>query len=214
MKIVCLANSYKEGGRCIAGIQLSENNQPVFSNGLPVWIRPISRHVCGEIDTRLVSGIKIFDVLNIDVTGTPPVNDCQTENRYYNENTLRVMGSMPKLNFDLLCDNRSPVFGNRGKALRSDMIRTISHSLVLIKTVRFNVFERRYEDNPGNVQIRLKFLFNNINYDFPITDPEFLDKYKVNKNIFENVNTLYLVLSLGICWMNWHYKLVTTIIPH
>jgi len=38
-RFVCLANSFKEGGRCLAGIVLDNNNKPVIENALPKWIR-------------------------------------------------------------------------------------------------------------------------------------------------------------------------------
>jgi hypothetical protein len=37
-RFVCLANSFKEGGRCLAGIELDNNNNPIIENGHPKWI--------------------------------------------------------------------------------------------------------------------------------------------------------------------------------
>ena len=36
-KFVCLANSFKEGGRCMAGIELDSESNPVFEKGKPKW---------------------------------------------------------------------------------------------------------------------------------------------------------------------------------
>ena len=36
-RFVCLANSFKEGGRCFAGIELDANNKPLLVNGHPKW---------------------------------------------------------------------------------------------------------------------------------------------------------------------------------
>jgi hypothetical protein len=33
-RFVCLANSFKEGGRCLAGIELDNNNNPKIENGI------------------------------------------------------------------------------------------------------------------------------------------------------------------------------------
>ena len=51
---ICLANSYKRGGRCIAGIEVSIDNDQwavrCHSDGSPRWIRPIDRNTeYGEI---------------------------------------------------------------------------------------------------------------------------------------------------------------------
>jgi hypothetical protein len=40
VRFVCLANSFKEGGRCVAGIVLDSNNNP--ENGNVHWIRPVA----------------------------------------------------------------------------------------------------------------------------------------------------------------------------
>ena len=39
MKIVCLANSFRVGGRCLGGIELDQNNNPVIQNGRPFRIK-------------------------------------------------------------------------------------------------------------------------------------------------------------------------------
>ena len=41
MKIVCLANSFRTGGRCLGGVELDQNNNPVFQNNRPKWVRPV-----------------------------------------------------------------------------------------------------------------------------------------------------------------------------
>ena len=50
--ILCLANSYKHGGRCIAGIEVSLQEGQLSINkssyGIPIWIRPVS-HLAIEV---------------------------------------------------------------------------------------------------------------------------------------------------------------------
>jgi hypothetical protein len=58
----------------------------------------------------------------------------------------------------------------------------------------------------------LAFAHNVNSYDFPITDPVFLQRYQNNHNLLTNVNQLYLSLSLGVVWNDWYYKLVAGII--
>lgn len=52
VRFVCLANSFKERGRCVAGIVLDENNNPTNT-----WIRPVSNSLHGELNTQLVEHI-------------------------------------------------------------------------------------------------------------------------------------------------------------
>ncbi|MEB3228363.1 MAG: hypothetical protein VKJ27_08255 [Synechocystis sp.] len=70
MEIICLANSYKNHNRCIAGINLAEKR----------WIRPISIED-GSIPLGIAEPINILDVLEI------PINDQtsghEIENSHY-----------------------------------------------------------------------------------------------------------------------------------
>lgn len=54
-RFVCLANSYKEGGMCLAGFELDVNNNPILINNHPKWLRPICKTNHGEIPKHLVS---------------------------------------------------------------------------------------------------------------------------------------------------------------
>lgn len=211
-RFVCLANSFKEGGRCLAGIELDNNNNPIIENGHPKWMRPICNTPHGEIHTHLVVHLNILDVIEIDVTGYPEVRDYQSENVLFRENSIRVVGTFNPDNLNPLCDDRSVIFGNRGKAVSEEAIGNLSYSLMLINTNQFEVIERTYDDNPDKHQVRLVFSYNAIHYDLPITDPFFIYKYQRNHDIMEDTIGMYLCLSLGVAFNHWYYKLVAGII--
>jgi hypothetical protein len=116
-RFVCLANSFKEGGRCLAGIELDAENNPRIANGHPKWIRPICNTPHGEVHTHLVSHINILDIIEVEITNYPETNNYQSENAYFRENSLRVIGNYDSDELDRLCDNRNLIFGNRGKAV-------------------------------------------------------------------------------------------------
>jgi hypothetical protein len=66
-EIVCLANSRKHGGRCVAGLR---------ANG--VWVRPVSNYQDGTLYNQhytLDSGapIAVLDVVRMDVGQSRPV---------------------------------------------------------------------------------------------------------------------------------------------
>ena len=61
--ILCLANSRKLGGRCVAGREIGEN-------GVGQWIRPVSNHGHGEVseaDRRFENGVDpmVLDIVEI-----------------------------------------------------------------------------------------------------------------------------------------------------
>ena len=210
MRILCLANSYKEGGRCIAGILLDENNAPVFNNGRPVWIRPICKAKHGQVPNYLCKHIVPLDIIQID--GTKVVGTgYQSENTTFDENQILVVDKVEKTFIDNLHDTTSLIFKNRGKALPEDIINELDHSLLLVRSNEFEIIEKKYEDKE-HPQIRLNFVFNGNSYNLPITDPIFLNKYEDEKSILDQNESIDIILSLGVPFREWYYKLVATII--
>ncbi len=211
-RFVCLANSFKEGGRCLAGIELDANNNPLIVNGHPKWIRPICNTPHGEVHTHLVSHINILNIIEVEITTSLGINNYQSENVYFRENSLRVVGNYNSLDLDRLCDNRNLIFGNRGKAVSDEVIKSTTFSLMFIKVNTFEVIEKTYEDNPNRPQIRLVFSYKENQYDLPVTDPVFLHSYQSNPHFLENCNQIYVSLSLAVEWKGWYYKLIAGII--
>ncbi len=205
-RFVCLANSFKEGGRCLAGIELDANNNPRIVNGRPKWIRPICNTPHGEVHTHLVSHINILDIIAVEITNYPETNNYQSENAYFRESSLTVIGNYNRDELDGLCDNRKFIFGNRGKAVPEKAIGNGTFSLMFIKVTTFEVIEK------NKSKFRLVFIFNGNQYDLPITDPVFLRRYQTNQDFLENYNQLYVSLSLAVEWNGWYYKLIAGII--
>ena len=76
---ICLANSYKRGGRCIAGVEISYNTLDEWSvvrnaDGTPRWIRPTAANTMfGEIpivDAAKIMGITRQNFSTIKNMGT------------------------------------------------------------------------------------------------------------------------------------------------
>ncbi len=211
-KIVCLANSLKEGGRCLAGIELVANNNPKIENGLLKWIRPICNTPHGEVPNELVSHLDLLDIIEIELIGNPLSGNYQSENIDFKEDSIKIIGKYDKNLLNLLCDNRRLIFSNRGKAVAKDAIDNLNFSLMFLCTSQFEVIKKVYEDSPGKLKIRLVFSYNEIQYDLPITDPVFLYNYKNNPRLLDGHKELFISLSLGTNWNDWYYKLVTGII--
>lgn len=206
--IICLANSYKEGGRCVAGIELNQHFEIPFDKK---WIRPICRTQHDEIPHYLVANIKPLDIIEFEVTEHAS-KGFQSENVYFSTTSLKKVGSFDRSKLPLLCSHNYPtLFGNKGKAVSEKDIHLLNSSLILISTSNFKVIQRQYEDKP-HPQIRLNFEYYANSYDLPITDPIFLDKFKVNNQLLDEYKNIYLVISLGILHEGWHYKLVASIL--
>jgi len=210
MKLLCLANSYKEKGRCIAGILLDDNNNPILNNNNAVWIRPVCKADHGQVPNHLCENIVPLDI--IEINGTNNVGTgYQSENTSFDESKILSMGKANRNILNNLHSQTNLIFGNRGKALPEDTIKTLNHSLILVNLTEFEIVEKEYEDRE-HPQVRLNFSYNNNSYDLPVTDPIFLDSYNNNKTILNNKNDIDVVLSLGVPYKDWYYKLVATII--
>lgn len=209
IEFVCLANSYKEGGRCIAGIVL-ENGNPIMQNGNAKWIRPVCETAHGEVPVYVVFHINLLDIVEIDVTSSVP-DSYQSENVLFDIYSVKIINKFLPSNIGSLCDySQTTLFGNKGGAVTPENAQLLSNSLRMVKVFNSNVVEKIYADNP-NLKLRLSFTFNGNSYEIPITDPMFIDAYKTNKNLLPTSSDIFIVISLGVLHQNWHSKLVAGI---
>jgi hypothetical protein len=211
---VCLANSKKYGERCIAGIELNRDEKGslylVKENGKPKWIRPVSNAEHGEVASHLISHIKLNDIVEIDITESCP-RGYQSENVLFDPNSISVKSqiSLNNQNLDKLAVQLPNLFGNRGKAIPEDKIIEVSNSLIMIKVVSPTIYVRtEYEKN----QLRIKFSYSQNEYDLPITDLNFSEKYTLDETVLNTSSHIYLTISLGVLYEGWYYKLVAGII--
>lgn len=210
-KFVCLANSFKEGGRCMAGIELDSESNPVFEKGKPKWIRPVCSTKHGEIPTEIVAHFKLLDIVEINIIEKQP-QGYQSENVIFDERSLKICGSFKREELSKLCNTHSVIFGNFDKSVSLDEIEALNHSLLFFKLNEFEAVNKIYEDKKDRPQTRLIFSHNGNQYDFPITDPSFLHRFKVRPNLIKNKNEIYVCSSLGILWKNSFYKLIAGIV--
>ena len=210
-RFICLANSFKEGGRCVAGVELDEQNTPVFEKRKPKWIRPVCNTPHGEIPTEMAAPFKLLDIIELEVTEKQPQGH-QSENVAFDEKSIRICGSFNPEGLLAICDKVPLIFGNVEKAVSPDEIEDLNHSLLLLHLDSFEVVSKQFEGKRDRPQIRLNFSYLGNQYGFPITDPSFLHRYKVRPGLIKNKNQIFVCLSLGIFWKDGFYKLVAGII--
>ncbi len=211
MRILCLANSFKTGGRCLAGILLDENNTPILEHNRPVWIRPICDTDHGQVPKHLCEHFRLGDI--IELNNTVNVGEgYQAENTSFDEKSLRKVGEYSS-SITPFCENsfRFNLFGNRGGAVIKDQIDKINYSLSLIEVNKFEIVQRSYEGKE-HPQIRMKFTFQGAEYDLPITDPAFLERLNKKPHILGDTDSIFLTLSLGVEHEGWYSKLVAAVI--
>jgi hypothetical protein len=212
MKIVCLANSFRLGGRCLGGIELDQHNNPVIQNGKPRWIRPVCNTEHEEVPTHLVSHILLLDIVEFQVVQAAG-HGHQSENILFNTNSLQVIGRFPFSGLENIKDNSryNLVFTNRGAAVPEHLVNGLTYSLMILSLTEFETNERVFEDKPYP-QIKLSFKYGGNLYNFPITDPVFLHEYGLNNNILHGKNKIFVTFSLAAPWEGWASKLIAGII--
>lgn len=212
MKIVCLANSFRVGGRCLGGIELDQNNNPVMQNDRPKWIRPVCNTEHEEVPTELVADISLLDIIEFNSIRATGYGH-QSENILFEENSINSIGVFNINTLDNLTDNNhhKQIFSNGGAAVPAHLVDGLTHSLMLVELKEFAVNERVFEGR-AYPQKKLSFLYNNHQYNFPITDPVFQHRYSSNHDILENEERIFASLSLAAPHEDWSSKLVAGII--
>lgn len=217
---ICLANSYKHGNRCIAGVEIElypQQNSYVVrrdANGNPIWFRPIHRRAeAGAIPNSEAQGISVLDI--VKATQVEPCPDgAQKENFFYGrlERVNRV--TKDSQNLDGFVDNtHHSLFGNRGAAVPPDRFVNLDYSVLLIKCTQVEFYMRdrtQWEEKP---QPRGKLTYNGIEYDLPVTDPFFRQTVQNDLQTANSFADYYITLSLGVEHDEWHSKLIACVIP-
>lgn len=211
MRIVCLANSRKYQNRCLAGIEVSNNNEPIMKNGRPKWIRPVCNTERGEVPTELVKNIKLLDIIELEQIG-PAVRRNQPENIYFKTDSLKVVDKYNKKLIPDIIDNErfSNIFGDT-KDFISQYVK-LDYSLTLISTSVFSPYLKDRSEYGNAPQLRFRFIYNGDSYDLAVTDLEFEKKYETDANILKRVDQVYLVISLGGEYKGRNYKLIAGVI--
>jgi hypothetical protein len=94
-QIICMGNSYKNGGRCLAGIEIQNTTAGISivrnQYGLPNWIRPVMSNGDNGLPEYLVGSFNLLDILVVDVTDAVPTG-AHCENVHFN--SIRKVGRL------------------------------------------------------------------------------------------------------------------------
>lgn len=188
MEIICLANSYKYRGRCIAGIDRNSGQ----------WVRPISGLEYGQIPLDAnyvkVNDISILDILDIpvDIEKKP---GHEIENIGYKHLPWQIIGRVEVVDLLRYCEDRL-LYSSYGKAIPYEYLKSQApvRTLQLIEVKFFSC----YKDTRGKWKgIIADEQYDLVDFDFSITDPVFIDKLDRNKSLSPHC---LLCLSLGQPW--------------
>ncbi len=217
-RVVCLANSRKYQGCCIAGKEISKSESKK-------WIRPVSSRKTGELESseiRLKGGgsPKLLDIITLSTEKYSP-HDYQTENYLNDRKTVWIKkGEFPLSGLREICDDVSRIWinGYDSSSGKNDKIpldlanEKCESSLLLIKPQQLKIILE--SGLTYKRKIRTSFSYHETPYNFAVTD-SFADAYYSGKpeGWYEiEKGDIYLCVSLGEPFEGFCYKLVAGII--
>lgn len=198
-KLLILANSRKNSGRCVAG--KDENGK---------WFR-ITKNGGGAIPTSEANHYDILKVVEFDGV----VNKPGVKLTYHSEDSIytgaKVLGTIDLENLDAYLDTPNTIFGP-DRQLKWEDANKIGHSLLFVKVQNLSI--ERVDDGGSNIKLRAEFTYNGMLYtDISVTDAFFESKFKAfDYSHTEEYDEAYITVSLGIPYFGRTYKLISGII--
>ncbi len=213
MLFICLANSKKYSGRCIAGVEIGRTvwgYALVCEGNRPRWVRPVSAQEHGQIESGLVERIRLLDLVEIETLALVP-QGYQSENISFVPASLRVVDHIchPHLLEEAAYTGRY-LFDNVGKAVPAEQAQFLDHSLLLVQPQDLSIHS--VTSARGEEQLRAAFAFAGRPQDLPITDIGFIERYHTQGCPPFRPGRTFLTISLGLEHQGWHYKLVAGVI--
>ena len=142
-RLVCLANSERPGGQCIAGIDLESGE----------WIRPVPRDMDAVPTAKSVVGGKLLaplDIFEIELVRPKDIPRYQRENRIIKNWNWTIVGRFKRSHLLKLCDATTPILHTSDDRVSPDLLDALSPdqwaSLQLVSPKKLT-FERDYWDH-------------------------------------------------------------------
>jgi hypothetical protein len=175
-RILCLANSRKPSGRCIAGIEIAHDGQPLG------WIRPISSHgqdAVHDYERQYPDGSepRLLDIINMPLLKPAP-DGCQSENWLLDTSGRWQRTGLADMNLLSRCICKQKAIWANGHSttrgendeIPSEEADALTNSLMLIQVPWLGV---TVYEGPKGLCARGWFPYGESMYGLRITDPVF-----------------------------------------
>jgi len=208
--ILCLANSKKYNERCIAWIVVYLDEKLHKLEITNHWIRPTSNSEHWEILNSMVNDINMFDIIELEKPIYNP-SSYQTEN--YRVENIKKIKNIP-ITYEIcnhfLYQNPDGLFWDESNKISAFDINKIDYSLIYIKISKLIITQRQTHSN--KIQLRWVFKYLSTQYDLPITDIDFINKFSADEHLLNDILNTYLTISLWVEYGWSHYKLIAGVL--
>jgi hypothetical protein len=190
-RIICLANSYKHGGRCIAGIDIDTGR----------WIRPVPNTTNRAVTAamRLIDGTEpeILDIIEIPLEMSGPDEGCQPENRLLKPGRWTRIGRITGHDLLKYCEDDSVILHNHQEYVVPEYFSQLPmYKWCSLQLVHSTIVGFRSAFKPN--QWRVVFQYGKGHtLDLKLTDPFISEKLKRQETISTNC---ILTVSLATPW--------------
>jgi hypothetical protein len=218
--IVCLANSRKHLGRCVAGIEL-EGSTPVG------WIRPVSSRTGSEVsetERQYEDGTdpKVLDILSVPLAahigeGYQSENWLLDPDQYWVRAGKATWDDLKALEDEpvpLWPSQSSDTYAGLNDRLTVEEIEYIDHSLRLIRVdeLRINVFAPGSAWGNPKRRVQGKFVYLGTEYWVWITDPIIERRFLAQADGTYSLGECYVTMSLSEPHDGYSYKMIAAVI--
>lgn len=198
MEIICLANSLKHQGRCIAGIDPTSGQ----------WVRPVSYLDDGRIplgnSSIPVEQISILDRVTIPIDRYQKKHGYEVENIRYQNQLWQITGTASIVQL-LRYRELSLLYPDYGKAIPFQFLKSIDpvRTLQLIEVTAFSCYkDDRHQGSQWSDRDKWRGIIRDSQYGLQtyhlsITDPVAIEKLKQGKPLSSHC---LLCLSLSQPW--------------
>lgn len=221
-RIVCLANSRKLSGRCVAGREWTDGGQT------GCWIRPVGEREGQGVSYRERryedgSDPEVLDIIDVPLLEPRP-EAWQTENWLIAPNRRwRKQGTFSRLDMARLEDPVAPLWirsvnstsiGLNDKLPLKPPIGEPPGSLRLIRVeeVDLSVFKNDGMFGNGKRRVQAQFRYSGAQFKLWVTDPVYERAFLAKSNGVYPIGECYMTVSVGGPYAGAYYKLVAAII--
>lgn len=217
---VCLANSFKNGGNCVAGIEIVEG-------GFGAWIRPVSLRAgraLNYVERSYANNEEcaLLDVIEADFDRHQP-DGYQSENWLIaNGSRWRKLGAVSAADVaPVIHDGTRPLWphtgstrGGKHDSINAANLGALTNSLALVKPQQceFSVAANIFKNN--KLDVRAIFAWGGQENNLKVTDPKVCHKLQARGVGKYQLQDATMCISVGEVFAarNEAYKLVTSVL--
>lgn len=177
MQIICLANSWRPGGHCIAGIDRETGN----------WIRPVPPDADAIPCERCVVGgapIALLDVLDLEVAEPREAHKYQRENRILKSWAWAVRERVKRTSIEPFVDDMAPLFHTTNDRVVTAVLEKLApsawKSLQLVRPRNLRFERDGYNQQRWRARFRDK---GGTEYQLKVTDPNATRRLEAGERI-------------------------------